>query len=111
MDINAGEPGKISGQPEIEERIEAARQKIDTKYLSKLKGFDNYDVDIWEGTPYVEILKFAREKQADLIVMAHHTREIDPELALLGPPWSKWCCGPHARWPVSTIRTRFRMKR
>ncbi|HSO20122.1 MAG TPA: universal stress protein, partial [Desulfosarcina sp.] len=36
------------------------------------------------GTPYVEILKFAREKQADLIVMAHHTREIDPEQALLG---------------------------
>ena len=37
-----------------------------------------------EGTPYVEILKLAREKQGDLIVMAHHTREIDPEKALLG---------------------------
>ena len=32
----------------------------------------------------MEILKFAREKSADLIVMAHHTREIDPEKALLG---------------------------
>jgi nucleotide-binding universal stress UspA family protein len=32
----------------------------------------------------VEILKFARDVQADLIVMAHHTRETDPELALLG---------------------------
>ena len=84
VDINAGEPGKVSGQSEIEAQISAARKKIEDKYLSQLKGFDNYEVGIREGTPYVEILKFAREKQADLIVMAHHTREIDPEKALLG---------------------------
>jgi nucleotide-binding universal stress UspA family protein len=84
VDIQANDPGGISSQSEIETRIEDARQKIDAKYLSQLKGFDNYEVGIREGTPYVEILKFAREKQADLIVMAHHTREIDPELALLG---------------------------
>ena len=29
-------------------------------------------------------IKFAREKEADLIAMAHHTREVDPEKALLG---------------------------
>ena len=74
----------MKGQAEIETRIEEARQKIESKYLSQLEGFDNYEIGIREGTPYVEILKFAREKQADLIVMAHHTREIDPELALLG---------------------------
>lgn len=84
VDINAGEPAHASGQSEIEARIAEARKKIDGKYLSQLKGFDNYDVGIREGTPYVEILKFAREKQADLIVMAHHAREIDPEQALLG---------------------------
>jgi nucleotide-binding universal stress UspA family protein len=43
-----------------------------------------YEVEIWEGIPYVEILKYQREVQGDLIVMAHHTREIDPEKALLG---------------------------
>jgi nucleotide-binding universal stress UspA family protein len=84
VDINASEPGKVKGQTEIEERIDAARQKIHSKYISQLESFDNYEIGIREGTPYVEILKFAREKQADLIVMAHHTREIDPELALLG---------------------------
>jgi nucleotide-binding universal stress UspA family protein len=84
VDINASESGKVKAQPEIEEYIEAAHKKIDSKYISQLKNFDNYEVAIREGTPYVEILKFAREKQADLIVMAHHTREIDPELALLG---------------------------
>ncbi|MCK5229361.1 MAG: universal stress protein, partial [Desulfobulbaceae bacterium] len=30
------------------------------------------------------ILKFAREKNAALIVMSHHAREIDPEEALIG---------------------------
>ncbi len=84
VDIQSGDPASIGSQADIESQIEDARQKIEAKYLSQLKGFDNYEVGIREGTPYVEILKFAREKQADLIVMAHHTREIDPELALLG---------------------------
>ena len=52
--------------------------------IKKMKGYDNYDIEIWEGIPYVEILKFSREKQGDLIVMAHHTRDIEPEQALLG---------------------------
>jgi nucleotide-binding universal stress UspA family protein len=84
LDINANASGQIRGQEEIEERIQTARKKIEHEYVRKMKGFDNYTIEIWEGTPYVEILKFAREKTADLIVMAHHTREIDPEQALLG---------------------------
>jgi nucleotide-binding universal stress UspA family protein len=46
--------------------------------------YDNYEVEVWEGIPYVEILKFARERNGDLIVMAHHTREVDPDDAVLG---------------------------
>ncbi len=84
VNINVSETGKISGQADIEEMLDTARKRIEKEYVSKMKGFDNYDISIREGTPYVEILKFAREKQGDLIVMAHHTREIDPELALLG---------------------------
>ena len=84
IDISANGAGQIQGQEEIEKRIKEARGKIDKNYIPLMKDFSDYDVEIWEGNPYVEILKFAREKQADLIVMAHHTREIDPELALLG---------------------------
>lgn len=83
-DIHTGSTGQTEGQEAIEARIQAAREKIQDRYVSKLGGFANYTVEIWEGTPYVEILKFSREKEADLIVMAHHTREIDPEDALLG---------------------------
>jgi nucleotide-binding universal stress UspA family protein len=84
VDIASADPVKIRDQEEIEAKIAAARKRIDSQYISKLKKFDNYDIAIWEGAPYVEILKFARDKSSDLIVMAHHTREIDPEKALLG---------------------------
>lgn len=86
LDITYGSAGQVRGQPEIETMINAAREKIERLYISQMEkeGFDNYGYEVWEGTPYVEILKFAREKQADLIAMAHHTREIDPEKALLG---------------------------
>jgi len=84
LDIASGNFGQVRSQNEIEQKIADARKKIEKDYISQLKDFDNYTIEIWEGIPYVEILKFAREKQADLIVMAHHTREIDPEEALLG---------------------------
>jgi nucleotide-binding universal stress UspA family protein len=83
-DIGSGNFGQIQGQNEIEQKIKEARERIAKKYIPKMKGYDNYDIEVWEGIPYVEILKFAREKQADLIVMAHHTRDIDPDQALLG---------------------------
>jgi len=83
-DITLGSTGQIKGQAEIEAQVAVAREKIEKKYLSQMEGYDNFDIEIWEGTPYVEILKFARDKQADLIVMAHHTREVDLEDAELG---------------------------
>jgi len=83
-DIGATDPSKVRTQADIEEKVKEARKKMEELYLPELEGFDNYEIDIWEGTPYVEILKYARDKQADLVVMAHHTREIDPEKAVLG---------------------------
>jgi len=83
-DITAGSYGQVQRQDEIEQQISDAGRRIEKNYIPKMKAFDNYGIEVWEGIPYVEILKFAREKQADLIVMAHHTREADPEKAELG---------------------------
>ncbi len=83
-DINTQESGRILGQTEIETKIEKAKDEMQKRYTSKMNGYDNYSLEVREGVPYVEILKFAREKTGDLIVMAHHTREIDPEKAVLG---------------------------
>jgi nucleotide-binding universal stress UspA family protein len=84
IDITAEGLTLPTGQTAIEQRIKEARKRIEQHLVPKLKGYDNYSIEVWEGIPYVEILKFARERQADLIVMAHHTREIDPEAAELG---------------------------
>ncbi len=84
VDIGALHSGKPVGQGEIEKRVEAAKEKMEKRYVSKVGDFDNYEIAIWEGVPYVEILKYARDKQADLVVMAHHTKDVDPENAELG---------------------------
>jgi nucleotide-binding universal stress UspA family protein len=83
-DINVADASKVKSQPEIEGLLLEAREKMEKRYGSQLKDYENFDIEIREGTPYIEILKFQREKQGDLIVMAHHTREVDPELAVLG---------------------------
>lgn len=79
FDISNTLEGVLSGQDEIERQVARARELMQEKYVSRMGDYDNYEVEIWEGTPYVEILKYAREKQADLIVMAHHTREFPNE--------------------------------
>ncbi len=83
-DINTSAAGVVMDQAEIENQINQAKEKMMERYISKTNGYDNYDIEVREGVPYVEILKFAREKTGDLIVMAHHTREVDPVKAVLG---------------------------
>jgi len=83
-DIASSDAGRVLGQEEIEELIEKARKKMEKRYAAKMNGYDNYGIEVREGVPYIEILKYAREKMGDLIVMAHHTREVDPEEAVLG---------------------------
>ncbi len=83
-DISSMASGRVLGQEDREGQIEAAKKKMMTRYASKLNGYDNYSIEAREGVPYVEILKYARERQGDLIVMAHHTRQVDPEEAELG---------------------------
>ena len=83
-DIGAVHFGKMMEQDEIENKIMEAREKMKNMYERKMTGFDDYEIEIWEGIPYIEIVKYARENYADLIVMAHHTREPTPEKTKLG---------------------------
>lgn len=76
-DLSSRPLGVYAGQVEIERQLEKARKMMHDKYISRMTDYDNYEMEVWEGTPYVEILKLARARQADLIVMAHHTREAD----------------------------------
>jgi nucleotide-binding universal stress UspA family protein len=84
MDIGTVHAGLSLSQEEIEDKIREARKKIRHRYVANLGGFEKYSMEVWEGLPYIEIVKFAREKLADLIVMAHSTREVDADDERLG---------------------------
>jgi nucleotide-binding universal stress UspA family protein len=47
------------------------------RYGSKLKGFEDYVIEGAQGVAHLEILKFARAQDADLIVMGAHARQED----------------------------------
>lgn len=83
-DISALHTGRTMSQDEIESDMLKAREKMKRQYSAKLKDFKDYEMDVWEGIPYVEIVKYAREKYADLIVMAHHTRAEKSERETFG---------------------------
>lgn len=76
--------GKVLDQNEIEDQLIAARDRIRGTYVPMMGDFKDYDIEVWEGIPYVEIVKMAREKSADMVVMAHHSRELDAEKARIG---------------------------
>ena len=84
VDISNIHTGLALSQDEIEDRIREARNKIRSKYVSKLEGYKKYSIDVWEGLPYVEVVKYAREKHADLIIMSHKGREVEPDKERLG---------------------------
>ncbi len=84
LDITGTGAQRIEEQEHIEERIRNARRQIRFRYVSRLGDFTHYSIEVWEGIPYIEIVKYARENQADLIVMGHHTPKPDSPEAELG---------------------------
>lgn len=84
LDIVPSPGGAVCSQEEIEKKLDEVQERIKETYVSRMEGFNNYEIKTWEGVPYMEILKFARRKEADVIVMAHHSREKDPEKAIIG---------------------------
>lgn len=72
VDITPNRFGLFENQDAIEQKILAARQRIDSEYLPELIGVADYGIHVWEGIPKVEILKFAREMKASLLIIAHH---------------------------------------
>ena len=92
-------------QKVIEENIENAIHRMKKKYAPQLTDTVNYSLESWEGAPHMEILKLARWQHADLIIMAHHSKEKDPEKALIGSNVIKVASG--SRCPVLSINRDF----
>jgi nucleotide-binding universal stress UspA family protein len=78
-------PGsKNFDQDAIEERIREKLRFSRKKYVQKMEGIKNYSIEVWEGKPYIEIVKYAREKYADLIIMAQDSQNPGSQTDELG---------------------------
>ncbi len=84
LDIGSVHTGRILTQDEIETKIRESLRRIRGRYLPDMSGIDDYNFEVWEGIPYIEVVKYARENHADLIVMAHHTQKASGEDTRLG---------------------------
>jgi nucleotide-binding universal stress UspA family protein len=58
--------------------LEKAREDLERKYVPRLGDVKDYELATLEGVPFVEIIRFARKKNIDVIVMgAMGKSEID----------------------------------
>ncbi|NMC50602.1 MAG: universal stress protein [Desulfovibrio sp.] len=70
-------------------RIARMKERLHAEYGGRLDGIAGCSYECVVGDPPVEILALAQKKNADLIIMAHHSRETDPEKAFLGSTVTK----------------------
>ena len=96
-------PKYCSGQ--IDVQIADAIETMACRYRKMLTGVD-HEFSCWEGVPFVEILKFARWHDADMIVMAHHQKKKDSHKAFIGSTVSQIALTPSC--PVMIINYRAR---
>ena len=56
-------------------KVEEVRKELETHFGPQLSKIENYEVHVVPGVPHDEILRFARKKNIDLIVMGPHRVE------------------------------------
>jgi len=75
---------KAPPQAEIEQQVRQAEEKIRRIYEPEMETPGEYTMAVREGVPYMEILKYARENEVDLISMSHHAGSIFQVKEVLG---------------------------
>lgn len=91
----------------VEKKIVESKSRMNEAFASRLAGLD-YTFEAWEGEPAMEILKMARVTNADLIIMAHHSKEMDPERAFLGSTVSQVAL--NASCPTISVNRHFDLR-
>ena len=68
-DALANHPEARKENPDDRETIEQAKQKLIDRYLHRFGGYSHYEFQVLRGVPIVEIVRFARSQEVDLIVL------------------------------------------
>lgn len=106
MDTNTTAKNML--QEDVSREISKFKTKMAEDYRTNLEGVKSCTYECWEGDPETEILKLARIKNADVILMAHHSKKEDPEAALLGSTTAH--VAVHSLCPVMSINHEFEMR-
>jgi nucleotide-binding universal stress UspA family protein len=93
---------------ESESKNDAAKIRLQQEYANRLRGITDCDYSVCHGTAADEILEFAQQQGVDLIVMAHHSKEQDPEKAFLGSTVTKVAL--NAPCPTMSVNRHFDMR-
>jgi len=71
------------------DRAAITRTRLRDEYEPRLQGLKECSYECVVGDPPMEILDMSQKRQADLLIMAHHSKETDPEKAFLGSTVTK----------------------
>jgi nucleotide-binding universal stress UspA family protein len=108
LELETWETGQTPSQTAIEKAIDGTRQRMEQEYGPRLRGIEGCEFDCWEGKPAMEILKLSRLKKADLIIMAHHSKETDPEQAFMGSTMAQVAL--NASCPTMSVNRHFDLR-
>lgn len=103
VSVQDGYYGAQQDQEAIEAGCLDAVSRIKHECEGLLEGIAKFSAEAWEGTPYQEILKSARRNKADLIVMAHHSKDTKDE-AFMGSTMVRVALRAHC--PVMSVNYR-----
>lgn len=67
----------INTHLQIQDHIGKTKQQIKRKYVPLMEGLKQYSVEVRKGLPSLEIVKFATEKHADLIILESHAKKTE----------------------------------
>ncbi len=85
-----------------------AERRLKDVYGARLAGVKSHRFAAVTGDPAMEILKASKAEAADLVIMAHHTKEADPEKAFLGSVVSKVAL--NAGCPTMSVNRHFDLR-
>jgi nucleotide-binding universal stress UspA family protein len=86
--FNVLEPGEALPS-ENGDRTVPMRERLQSEYGPRLVGVNDCSYECVVGDPPMEILDMTQKQHADLLIMAHHSKETDPEKAFLGSTVTK----------------------
>ncbi|GAB7023279.1 universal stress protein [Salidesulfovibrio brasiliensis] len=105
LDVGLSYPNPKFYQRDMEDFIQDTLIRMERKYTRELEGVE-HTFEAWEGVPYTEILKAARWKNADMMIMARHSSVKDSHRVIIGSTVGQVALSPSCPTVVINYRAK-----